>query len=88
MLSVDRFGNVLTNFESADFRGALLVPFALEAGLGAVTQARETFGRADPGVCFVYPGSSGYLEIGINQASAAELLAVKPGHPAMLDFGV
>ena len=83
VLSADRFGNVITNFESA----ALLPRFTLTVGSVEVTKRRETFGNADPGVCFVYAGSSGYLEIGMNQASAGKLLAVGPGDPVMLDFG-
>ena len=86
VLSVDHFGNVITNFASVDFRGALVGGFALKAGLGVVSETRETFSGSNPGMCFVYSGSSGYLELGINQASAAETLAVRPGDSLTLEF--
>ena len=84
VLSVDHFGNVITNFRIDKFRAALAGKFSLEAGSGRVTEARKTFAEAEPQLCFVYAGSSSYLEIGINQGDAGAQLKLKPGDRAEL----
>jgi S-adenosylmethionine hydrolase len=81
ILSVDRFGNVITNLPS---RIGLSPGFAVTAAGHEIRQFRRTFGEAAPDELFVYAGSSGYYEIGINQQSAAERLGVVPGHPVLL----
>ncbi len=82
VLSVDHFGNVITNFRANKFRAALAGKFSLEAGSGKVTEARKTFAEAEAQLCFAYAGSSGYLEIGINQGDAGGHLRVRPGDRA------
>lgn len=77
--SVDHFGNVITNFPAIDFARIADSPFTLHFRAHEVTEFRPTFGDAAPGLCFAYFGSSGYVEIGINQASAAAVLEIKPG---------
>jgi len=84
VLSVDHFGNVITNFKIDKFRAALAGKFSLEAGTGRVTEARKTFAEAEPHLCFAYAGSSGYFEIGINQGDAGAHLMLKPGDRAEL----
>ncbi len=78
-LSVDHFGNVITNFRTGVFRPAIAGKFFLEAGSGRVTEVRKTFSEAEPQLCFAYEGSSGYLEIGKNQGEAARQLTLKAG---------
>jgi S-adenosylmethionine hydrolase len=83
VLSVDRFGNVITNFKAANFK----TKFSLRIGSREVRKFRQTFGNvrgeatgdASDTLCFVYAGSSGYLEIGMNRRSAAASLQVSPG---------
>lgn len=79
VLSVDRFGNVITNLRTAQFRSIASQPFTLRVGETEVGRWRETFGQPGPEECFVYFGSSGYLEAGINQGSAARYLNASPG---------
>jgi S-adenosyl-L-methionine hydrolase (adenosine-forming) len=76
VFSVDRFGNIITNF-----RVELVNPHevAIECGDATISEFRRTFGDAPAGLCFAYFGSSGYLEIGINQERAADRLSVQPG---------
>jgi S-adenosylmethionine hydrolase len=74
VLSVDHFGNVITNFPAQNF-----LPARVHAGGREVDSVRETFGEAQPAEIFLYGGSSGYIEIGINQGRAAELLKLAPG---------
>jgi S-adenosylmethionine hydrolase len=74
VLTIDRFGNVITNF--LPLRGA---SYRLVSPTTSVTRFLTTFGEAGEGVCFWYAGSSGYLEIGMNHASAAVRLNLEPG---------
>lgn len=86
VLSVDRFGNVVTNLKSVDFAGGLTGSFRLTAGGGEVTEVRETFSGA-PHAGFVCRGSSGYLEIGVNQENAARRYSIRPGDSVDFRFG-
>lgn len=80
VLSVDHFGNVITNFE------ACLASDAFELHIpGAVVHTlRKTFGGAPEGQVFAYLGSSGFIEIGMNQRSAAQFLDIAPGNSILL----
>ena len=75
VLSIDHFGNVITNlpFNSSSKR------FTLQVKGVTINLIYRTFGEAPPNVPFAYHGSSGYIEIGINQQSAARALQVQPG---------
>ncbi len=78
VLSTDRFGNVVTNFQPELIHGRT---FELRIDRHPVIdQLRRNFAEAGPGETFAYVGSSGYLEIGMNQASAATELQSKPGN--------
>jgi S-adenosyl-L-methionine hydrolase (adenosine-forming) len=79
ILSIDRFGNAITNLKRDRFYHVSFTPFTLQAGPQRVTAFHEAFGAAPPNVPFVYFGSSGYLEIGMNQSSAAAALELRPG---------
>lgn len=48
---------------------------------------RPTYGTVAPGELMALVGSSGQLEIGINQGSAANRLTVRLGDPILLTFG-
>ncbi len=84
VLSVDRFGNVITNFRSAQFASIASRAFKLTLGDAEVRLWRETFGAAKPDECFLYFGSSGYVEAGINQGNAARFLRSAPGDSVTL----
>lgn len=79
ILSVDRFGNVITNFKADKFDAIRAREFGLHFGGGLVRRWAETFGCVKPGECFAYFGSSGYIEAGINQGNAALALKATPG---------
>lgn len=78
VLSVDRFGNVITNFSAAIFSQIASSRFALCVPTREITAFRATFGEAPQGLSFAYFGSSGYIEIGMNQGNAAAELKVGP----------
>lgn len=84
VVSVDRFGNVITNFRKTQFASITSQPFTLTFPAAEVTTWRETFGVAPANECFAYFGSSGYLEAAINQANAARFLGAAPGDTVTL----
>lgn len=87
VISVDRFGNVITNFPAADFTLEPGSRFTLKAGSAAVTLFRTAFGDAPAGVCFAYRGSSGMLEIAIDRENAAERIGLRAGDRLSLAIG-
>ena len=77
VLKVDRFGNLITNLQPSD----LPTVFVITVGEAQVRVLRPFYEAAAPGEMFAITGSSGYLEISMNQASAAEVAGVGAGAP-------
>jgi hypothetical protein len=88
VLSVDRFGNIVTNLKASDFPDLASRAFALQLAGFDIREIVHTFGAATTGLCFAYFGSSGFVEIGMNQQSAAELLKVKESEPLELQVSM
>jgi S-adenosylmethionine hydrolase len=86
LLKVDRFGNLITNFSVRDFAGIKTRPFEMRAGAKRIHRLALTYAETEVGDLFVIVGSSGYLEIAANQASAAELLGSSAGATVELDL--
>ncbi|HEX4232395.1 MAG TPA: SAM-dependent chlorinase/fluorinase [Bryobacteraceae bacterium] len=76
VLSVDHFGNLITNFAARDFESQ---SFRMTMGWVEVSLRYATFAEAPEGAIFCYAGSSGYLEIAMNRESAAARLHAHPG---------
>lgn len=83
-LSVDRFGNVITNFSQADFGFVAASGFEVQACRRRVNSFYRTFGEARANQLFAYFGSSRFLELGMNQKSAASNLQVRVGDSLVL----
>jgi S-adenosylmethionine hydrolase len=81
VLHVDHFGNLVTNFTLAEFPDLTARPFELAVGLVKIRRLALTFSECAPGEVFAIAGSSGYLEIAVNQGSAARMLGCGPGAP-------
>ena len=79
LLSIDRFGNAITNFRVDAFRKLPSSRFSMRVRKHGITTFKSTFGDAPEGVCFAYFGSSGYLELAVKQQSAAALLNASAG---------
>lgn len=77
ILSVDQFGNLITNLLPADAPSTARIL----AGGREITSFRRTYGEGLPGEVFIVPGSTGYLEIAVKEGSAASLLGLKGGAP-------
>lgn len=81
VFSIDHFGNVITNFHASRFAPG---SFQVETGGQIISNFHKSFGEGAPGVCFAYAGSSGNIELGMNQESAARHLQLRPGDPVTL----
>jgi S-adenosylmethionine hydrolase len=84
VLKVDRFGNLITNFHIAEFPDLIRRPIDILAGIHQVDYLVRSYAEATPGEAVAIIGSSGYLEIVVNQDSAAKLLGCGAGSPIEL----
>jgi S-adenosylmethionine hydrolase len=87
VLKVDRFGNVVTNLDWATFHPMAVVPFRLKAGRRIVSRFCPTYADAPAGRPFAINGSSGYVEVSLNQSDAASFLGLAPGSAIRLSLG-
>jgi S-adenosyl-L-methionine hydrolase (adenosine-forming) len=86
VLRIDRFGNLITNFLVSEFPAVLERPFVLIPGVARVEKLIGHYGEAGVGETAAIVGSSGYLEVVANQASAAKILGVGAGAPVELSL--
>jgi hypothetical protein len=63
-------------------RGSLAV--AVTAGRRKIATLARNYAESRPGALFLIVGSSGYLEVSVNQGSAAKLMGCKTGDPVKL----
>jgi S-adenosylmethionine hydrolase len=75
VLRIDKFGNLVTNFrrEHLDSDSSIRV-----AGI-SINRFCDTFSDAAPGELCVFEGSTGFIEVALNQGSASEKLKVGRG---------
>ncbi|MEZ5403129.1 MAG: SAM-dependent chlorinase/fluorinase [Bryobacteraceae bacterium] len=86
VVKADRFGNLITNLHIDEFPTVRERPIVLLAGVHAIEKLVTTFAEATAGEAVVIIGSSGYLEIAANQASAAKKLGIAAGTPVELSI--
>jgi hypothetical protein len=79
VLKVDRFGNVITNFDSAIWSRLTLEPFELTVGDKVVTRLAANYMEMNQEEPCAIGGSAGFLEISLNRASAAKITGVRSG---------
>jgi S-adenosyl-L-methionine hydrolase (adenosine-forming) len=79
ILYTDKFGNLVTNISAQDLSGPEKdsLPFVIQLGDKMISQLRPSYAGAAPGEIFLIWGSSGLLEISMNQASAADMLKIE-----------
>jgi len=75
ILKVDHFGNIVTNFRAGDF------PRFAELTIGITNIGRlvRSYAEAPLAELVVIAGSSGYLEVSINQSNAADRIGCRAG---------
>jgi S-adenosylmethionine hydrolase len=79
ILKVDRFGNLITNFHITDFPDVQTQPIELRIGLERIHRLALTYAETGIDEIFAIVGSSGYIEVAANQASAAKTLGCSAG---------
>ena len=84
ILRVDRFGNMITNFHIDEFDWVTTHPFELAVGMEKIRRLALNYAECNIGDVALIVGSSGYLEVSSNQASAAKILGCGSGAPAEL----
>jgi len=84
ILKIDRFGNIITNFHSSDFPDLERRNFSVRLGPHEVNVLVRSYAESSPGEVFLIVGSSGYLEVSVNQGSAAKRIGCEAGAPAEL----
>ena len=74
VIYIDDFGNVILNLEDYERPKAVELP-----DFGLKILYLDTYGQVKPGELLALPGSHDYLEIAVNQGSAAERLGLRVG---------
>jgi len=75
VLRIDKFGNVITNLRRRD----LPYDFSIHVAGLEITRLYSSFSEAEPGEFFAIEGSAGYIELALDQGSAADKLKVTRG---------
>jgi S-adenosyl-L-methionine hydrolase (adenosine-forming) len=79
ILKVDRFGNVITNFDSESWQRLAVERFEMKIGQRTVARTASNYAEVDEGELFVIAGSAGFLEISMNRGSAAKTAGARSG---------
>jgi S-adenosylmethionine hydrolase len=79
ILHVDRFGNLVTSLGPPTGSGVVRLPGAGPAG--AALPLVRTFSDVPPGEAAVLVGSAGFVEVVVNQGSAAARFNARRGDP-------
>lgn len=86
VLKTDHFGNLITNFHIDEFPEVLERSIEIRAGLERITRLAATYAETMVGDLFAIIGSSGYVEVVVNQGSAAKMLGITTGSPVELEI--
>ncbi len=90
VLRVDRFGTLLTNLTPGDLPQLSAEnppPIKILVGKSEITKMNVSYSEGSPGEVFAIMGSSGYLEIAANRASASQSLGVGKGAEVSVILG-
>jgi S-adenosyl-L-methionine hydrolase (adenosine-forming) len=82
VIRVDKFGNLMTNLRWEDLPERISPerpPFKIIIKGREIARLAASFAEGSPSEPFSYIGSSGFLEIALNEGSAAQLLSAGPG---------
>jgi len=91
VISIDHFGNLITNINQVDFDKMLTLngsaaQFTIRFGREHFRILHEDFTDVESGDCFVLFNSYGRLQIGINKGNASELLGLNIDAPVIVEF--
>jgi S-adenosyl-L-methionine hydrolase (adenosine-forming) len=79
ILKLDHFGNLITNFDSATWRRLATEPFEMNVGGILISRMASNYAEMQSGGLFVIEGSAGFLEVSVNQGSAAKTTSTRSG---------
>jgi len=87
ILWADPFGNLIINI-SRNAHGPRLAEerWVIRGHGWKIENLSETYGDVEPGRPLALFGSSGWLELAVNQNRAQEVLKLKPGDPLFIQF--
>ncbi|NVJ86387.1 MAG: SAM-dependent chlorinase/fluorinase [Algoriphagus sp.] len=77
VMRVDRYGNLITNISKELFDKLNPGKFSIEFGRESLDRLFSGYDQVEPGDCFAFFNSSGYLEIGINHGHGGNLLGLR-----------
>jgi len=83
VLRIDRFGNIITNLQRKHLAGS----FRIRTGTAEVRRVASNYTEGPSGEVFAIEGSTGYIELSINQGSAAERFGVRCGSEIEVETG-
>jgi len=84
--AVDRFGNLITNIRDTDLTAGARAVISIIIGGVRIPGINHSYSDQPTGNLVALIGSSGYLEIAVNQGSAATKLAAHPGTEVRLEL--
>ncbi len=82
VLHIDRFGNIVTSLRASEIAGKR---FTLAIGKVKISTVAQNYAECAPGQLFLIEGSSGFIEVSVNQGSAAEMISCRAGTQVMLN---
>ena len=75
---IDRFGNLITNLTPDMLESfGMESDFVIRAGKAEICRLNRAYAESGKGECLAIVGSSGHLEISVNQGSAAQALGLR-----------
>lgn len=83
---VDRFGNLITNFDLTLFPDLATRAFVLRVGMVEIEDLAPNYASGKAGEPLALIGSHGRIEVSVNQQSAEKRLGVGLGAPVELEF--
>ncbi len=87
IIHIDHFGNAITNITLEELEEqAPAQNWAVRVGETVVSSIYDTYGTGRPGEVLALAGSSGFIEIAVNQGSAADALGLKAGFKVAIDL--
>lgn len=86
---IDSFGNLITNIDASQIPGTAEERrnAIVQIGSRSISGIRRSYGESAPGTVLALIGSSGRLEVAVNQGSAAEVLGVGRGDQVKVAAG-
>lgn len=87
VIYIDEKGNLITNVEKEIFEKlSENKAYQIKFGREYAKNINRSYNDVEPGDCFLLFNSSGYLEIGINQGRASQLLGLTYDSPVIITF--